>query len=160
MAMKPPRFRLAWVIVAVAISALNFGVIRAVLDQRGFESDLLGLGALPMANILAVGFLVGHWHSGSRRFLLGFEAFGVIALALYIASAYFSPFYLLDPYLELSLQPIRAAIAIDEPVFLPAVISAAIVVLLLLQVIFALIGGFLTRKYRITITRRPDRTAA
>jgi hypothetical protein len=63
--MKPPRFRIAWITVAVAIAAPNFGAIRALLlrhehvldDQRGM---LLSLGALPMANVLAAGFLC-HW---------------------------------------------------------------------------------------------------
>ena len=47
--MKPPRFRIAWIMVAVAIAALSFGAIRALLprhedvldDQRGVYLSLL-----------------------------------------------------------------------------------------------------------------------
>ena len=51
--------------------------------------SLLILGALPMANVLAVGILIGQRRPGSRPFLLGFEAFGAMALALYVALASF-----------------------------------------------------------------------
>ena len=40
-----------------------------------------------MANVLVVGMLVAQRRPGSRPFLLGFEAFGAMALALYIALA-------------------------------------------------------------------------
>ena len=90
--MKPPRFRIARIMVAVAIAALDFGAIRALLprhehvldDQRGVY---LSLGALPMANVLAVVFLVGRHRPGSRPFLLGFEAFGAMALTLFFGLA-------------------------------------------------------------------------
>jgi hypothetical protein len=78
--MKTPRFQIAWVMVFVAIPALNFGAIRALsevkstarkvlgdgqYDPAEFDRimntltkvDLLGSGALPMANILAVGLI-------------------------------------------------------------------------------------------------------
>ena len=57
--MKPPRFRIAWVMVAVALAAVDFGVVRACLDRPGTPAgDLLILGALPMANVLIVGMLI------------------------------------------------------------------------------------------------------
>jgi hypothetical protein len=55
--MRVPRFRIAWVMVAVAIGALDFGAIRALLKQVSFVAGFLILGALPMANILVVGIL-------------------------------------------------------------------------------------------------------
>jgi presenilin-like A22 family membrane protease len=67
--------------VFVALSALDFTAIRAVFDHRGRTSYLLGLGAMSMANVLVVGLLVGHRSRGGRRFLIGFEAFGTMALA-------------------------------------------------------------------------------
>src|SRR4051794_21903333 len=80
-----PRFRIAWGMVAVAIAALDFAAIRASLEFR--EAVLLVLGALPMANVLAVGILIARQRPGSRPFLLGFEAFGAMALALFITVA-------------------------------------------------------------------------
>ena len=55
--MKPPRFRLAWIMVAVAIAALDFMVIRRSVDHRTPTGDFLLVGALPMANVLAIGII-------------------------------------------------------------------------------------------------------
>ena len=51
-----PRFRIAWVMIFVAIAALDFAAIRAFFVSG--DVALLVLGALPMANILAVGILI------------------------------------------------------------------------------------------------------
>ena len=67
--MKVPRFRIAWVMVFVAIAALDFTAIRVVSDNGDLTSSLLGLGGLPMANILAVGLLMGQQDRDSRPFL-------------------------------------------------------------------------------------------
>jgi hypothetical protein len=66
-----------------AFAALDFGAMRMMSDYWGRTTGFVGLGCLPMANVLAVGFLLGHRSGGSRRFLLGFEAFGAAALVLY-----------------------------------------------------------------------------
>ena len=39
--MKVPRFRIAWVMVAVAIAALDFGAIRAILVLRALIPERL-----------------------------------------------------------------------------------------------------------------------
>ena len=52
--MKAPRFRIAWIMVAVAIAGINFAAIRAFLDYTSPLGEVLLFGALPMANILAV----------------------------------------------------------------------------------------------------------
>ena len=77
-----PNRLIAWVMVAVAIAALDFGAIRALLRFASLMGELLILGTLPMANVLAVGLLIGQRRPGSRPFRLGFEAFGVMAVAL------------------------------------------------------------------------------
>jgi hypothetical protein len=86
--MMVPRFRIAWLMVAVAIAAVDFAATRAVLsdlyDGARDTALLLLLGALPMANVLAVGMLIAYPRPTSRPFLLGFEIFGALALALYI----------------------------------------------------------------------------
>ena len=56
--MKVPRFRIAWVMVVVAIAALDFGAIRAAFDLESPSVLLLLVVTLPMANILAVGLLI------------------------------------------------------------------------------------------------------
>jgi hypothetical protein len=152
-----PRFRIAWVMVAIAIAALDFAVIRASFDIP--EVGLLVLGALPMANVLAVGILIGQWRPESRPFLLGFEAFGAMALALFVAVAMASLFLdnyrLLTSYLTPVIQPIEKSIGQNRPfVFIPIALFAMVVMLGWPQLVFALIGGSLSRRFRITITRR------
>lgn len=76
--MKAPRFRIAWVMVAVAIAAINFGVMREVVGSRSSRNIVLLLGSLPMANVLMVGVLINQRRPGWRPFLLGFEVFGAM----------------------------------------------------------------------------------
>jgi hypothetical protein len=66
-----------------AFAALNFGAMRMMADHWGRTTGFVGLGCLPMVNVLAVGLLLGHRRGTSRRFLLGFETFGAAALVLY-----------------------------------------------------------------------------
>jgi hypothetical protein len=116
---------------------------------------LLLLGALPMANVLAVGMLIGQRRPGSRHFLLGFEVFGAMALALFIALASGFPREVVLPYLAPFVSPLRWIIGPDRP-FVEIPIGCFVVVVLLgwLQVAFALVGGLLSRRFKITITPR------
>jgi hypothetical protein len=149
---KVPRFRIAWVMVAVAIAALDFGAIRAMF---GFlAGHLLLLGALPMANVLAVGILFGQQRPGTRPFLLGFEAFGAMALAFYVASVSFFPdsygliwsFYIAP----LWVKPMVKVVGRGQPFVLNLIACFGIVIMLgWPQVAFALIGGSLSRRFRI-----------
>jgi hypothetical protein len=154
--MKAPRFRIAWVMVAVAIVAFDFAAGRAMVDSGGNVGGFLLLGALPMANILAVGLLIGRRRPGSRPFLLGFETFGTMALALYVVLTILFDVDLVAYHLTPVLDPMSEAVDAFPPfVSIPVLYSAIMVMLVLPQVAFALIGGFLARKYRINITRRP-----
>src|SRR5689334_2215766 len=135
--------------VLVAVAALNFATIRALLGFHSPEGELLVLGALPMANILAAGLLIGRRYHGSRRFLLGFEAFGAIALASCAAGAILFPDKVVRSYLNLALDPYWNA-------FLPNLTTAiilglyaiALVMLSLPQLAFAVLGGFLSHQFR------------
>jgi hypothetical protein len=146
--------------VAVAITALDFGAIRALLPRHANVLDdqrdiLLLLGALPMANVLAVGMLIGHRRPGSRPFLMGFEAFGAMALAFFIALASCFPREVWMSYLVPFVAPLERIIGPDRPfVYIP--IGGLVVAVMLVgpQVAFAVIGGFLSRRFKITITPR------
>jgi hypothetical protein len=146
--------------VAVAIAALDFMAIRALLprhanvldDQRGI---LLLLGALPMANVLAVGMLIGQRSPGSRPFLQGIEAFGAIALALFMLLASSFTREVVMPYLETFVAPVEWITGPNSPfVSIPIQCVVAVIMLGLPQVAFALLGGSLSRRFRVTITRR------
>ena len=152
-----PRFRIAWVMVAIAIAALDFAAIRAFFVSG--EVALLVLGALPMANILAVGILIAQQRPGSRPFLLGFEAFGAMALALFVAvvvaSLFLDNYRLITSYLTPVILSIEKSIGPNRPfVFIPIGLFAMVVMLGWPQLVFALIGGSLSRRFKITITRR------
>ena len=155
--MKAPRFRIAWVMVAVAIFAIDFTVMRALLDPPSRLREELLFGALPMANVLGVGLLVAQQRQRSRPFLLGFELFGVIALAGYIALALLFP-GLSGPirrYVAIVLDPIIAPMGLSRT--LSQTLTIWLVVLFMLgwpQLAFAVLGGFVSRRYKRTITRR------
>ena len=159
-AVRSHRFRIAWVMVAVAIAALDFAAIRALLprhtdvldDQKGM---CLLLGALPMANVLVVGMLIGHCCPGSRPFLQGFEAFGAMALALFLLLASSFPREVVMRYLVPFVAPVEWITGPANPfASIPIQCFVAVIVLGLPQVAFALFGGSLSRKFRVTITRR------
>ncbi len=157
--MKLPRFRIAWMIAFVAIAALDFGAIRALLGFNSYWAALLLVGALPMANVLAVGILIGQQRPGSGQFLLRFEAFGAMALALYVAfsfvpneramTAYLAPFD--DLWITIGDLPF---------VSIPFRYLFAGALCVWPQVAFALLGGFLSRRFKVTITRRTDATTS
>ena len=78
------RFRLVWLMVIVAFIALNCAALRAGFERRSPSRLFLCLGCLPMANILAAGFLLGVRYPGIRRFLVGFETFGAMSLGVLV----------------------------------------------------------------------------
>jgi hypothetical protein len=142
--------------VAVAIAAFDFAAIRTLLpghsnvldDQRGM---CLLLGALPMANVLTVGMLIGQRRPGSRPFLLGFEAFGAIALALFVVLAICCPRQVVIPYFAPFVYPVERFIGPGRPfLYIPLGGFVVVVVLGLPQLVFALIGGVVSRRFKIT----------
>jgi hypothetical protein len=146
--------------VLVAFAALNFTVLRAAFDSpRSPTIELLAMGAMPMATGLAIGLIIGYRHHGSRSFLLGFESFGAMALALFVVLAARFGNEVVFPYASLFIEPVWNIIG-RTVVFIPIAYSVGVVALGLPQVAFALIGGFLSRKYRITITKRPTHPPA
>src|SRR5262249_6773970 len=137
-----------------------FGAIRAYLGHRTNVIDerraaLLLLGALPMANVLAVGALMARRHPGNSPFLMGFEACGAVALAFFIALAIWCPGEIMLSYLTPVITPILQAIGVRQP--LVEIFIVCFVALVLLgwpQVALALAGGFFCRRFKVTITRR------
>ena len=157
LAVKVPRIRISWVMFAVAIAAFDFAAIRALVDSPSPMGEDLLFGAVPMANVLVVGLLIAQQRPRSRPFLLGFELFGSIALAAYIALALLfpGPSGPIRPYVAIVLDPIVAPMRLTHT--LSSVLIIWLVVLFMLgwpQVAFALIGGFLSRRFTVTITQR------
>ena len=147
--MKLPRFRIVSVMLVVAIVALNFVAIRDLLGFRSLMGELLILSALPMANVLAVGLLIGNRRPGSRPFLLGFVPFGAMALALYVAVVTSVPREIVVSCLAPVSDYLVRMIGASRPLlFIRALAFVCLIILVLPQVVFALIGGFLSRRFR------------
>jgi hypothetical protein len=165
---KIPRIRIAWVMAFVALAALSFGAIRAMSDvQRAVYNtktmneynisiymnkfiDLLEWGALPMANVLTVGLLIGCLCHGSRRFMWGFETFGAMALALFIWIACLHADDLVTAYVKLILPFVRPNGPNITTLGMMIAYSTLMVMLVLPQIVIAVAGGFLTRNFRVS----------
>jgi hypothetical protein len=159
--MKAPRFRLAWIMLAVAIAALDFWAIQTVIGVRDDRiryviGTFLLVGGLPMANVLLVGMMIRQRQSESRPFLLGFEVFGVIAMVTYVALAILppAPDGPLTFYLSFLVRPIETTMGRDNPLFIPIICFVAVVMFSLPQLAFALLGGFLSRRFKVIVVRR------
>ena len=109
---------------------------------------------MPMATVLAIGLLIGHERLGERPFILGFESFGALALALYVVLATWFSDETIGPYLGLFIDPLVKRIGQNRHLFAPIANPGIAVMLGWPQVAFALIGGYLFRRYKVTISRR------
>lgn len=142
----------------VALVALNFGAVRAAFEFRnlyGLPQILLLLGALPMVNVLAVGLMRLYRRLGSYAFLLGFEVFGATALLTFVAADYFFTDDVFEPYLDLFYKPFVKTFGRGLSAGRATILASAMVLMLgLPQLIFALIGGSLFRRFGVG--GRPD----
>jgi len=147
--------------IFVAFAAVDFAVIRAVIGSSSPKlatefGALLLLGALPMANVLAVSVLIARRRPGSQPFLMGFLAFGMIALIVYILLASVGPHgNHVMPYAGPWIDLIEKCIGRHRPfVFIPMLYSGLVFMLCVPQLAFAVIGGFLSYRFKITVTPR------
>jgi hypothetical protein len=133
----------------VALVALNLVAIRASDEFRaGMMGDLLIMGAMPMANFLAVSTLIRHQRHGSHPFLLGFEAFGTMALVFYVALVSNFPKQVWVTCVAPWSNPILKSNGWHWPyVHVPMILTVTVVILGLPQVVFALIGGLVFRRF-------------
>lgn len=66
--MKATRIRIAWLIMAVFLIALDLGVLRMVLGRNDRFNEEWLLGAMPMANVFVAFWLVRIRDPEWRRF--------------------------------------------------------------------------------------------
>jgi hypothetical protein len=157
---KAPRFRIALIMLIVAITAFDLGATRAVLDLESRFLFLLCVFILPMANILAIGLLLAFLRPRSRHFLRGFEVFGAMALAFFVVAAMRAEglvqFYLIPP-----MALYEATIGPPPPIGQSWPSCQVLVGFCFFslwatwpQLAFAFLGGFLFGRFKVTITRR------
>ena len=106
-AVRPPRFRIAWIMVVVFAVALNLAALVTVIAHTGLTNELLAVGAMPMASALAIGLWIGYRGHCSCAGLGGFQSFGALALAFYVVLASCIPDKTIGPYLRLFMRPLR-----------------------------------------------------
>ncbi|MHC5538753.1 hypothetical protein ACYOEI_11065 [Singulisphaera rosea] len=130
--------------IAVAILAINFGMIRACWGVY-----LLNLGVIPMANVLGLTYLALRKRPAERPFLVGFEVFGLVALSLFIRVSSQNERELIFYYLQPLLSPIESLAPRSAFMLVGVIFPLAIALLGLPQLLFAFFGGYLSRRYRI-----------
>ncbi len=152
--MRLPRLRLSWIMIGVTFVALHLMLIKTTM---GFLiPQQLVIGGLPMAAILTIGQVVLRTRRDIRLFVVGFEVFGSVALAVYIVLVLFFDRATILPYSELFFKPIKDMFRWHQPVvFFAIVYPVAVAITVLPQVLFAAGGGWLSTRYKIDIARRP-----
>jgi hypothetical protein len=146
--MTHPHFSISTLMAVVLVLAINLAAGGGFFGMSGMEwPELLDLGARPMASILAIGLVpllkARSGRSGKRPFLVGFEIFGVAALFLYIACAWLFTHPIHDSVGNL----LERFVSSGRPLF-PWSLMA---IFLLPQLLIALLGGWLSTRYRVTV---------
>jgi hypothetical protein len=153
--MRLPCIRIGWAMTLIAVAALDLAACRAVLASFGPEGEprpipigTLLVGGMPMAHVLVGGLLLALRRPGSR-FLLGFEAAGLAALATFLALALGHHRDLVVPYEVRLLLPVSHAVApyFPEPSrWEDAIIAVATAAILgWWQLALAIIGGLVSK---------------
>jgi hypothetical protein len=147
--------------VLVAIVGLNCWAFRTILVSRSWTAVQVGIGNLPMANILIIVPLVSYPYRGGRQFLWGFEGFGaaavVLKVALTILDGPWPPFWI--SYLRLVTDPLTSAWGSPQFWTNPQWLIGCPIVSLwvtLPQLAVALIGGFLFRMFWQPTRKQPS----
>jgi hypothetical protein len=154
--MKIPRVSITSVMAAVVVVAIDCMTIQSVdlhLDPPTRILTLIVLGALPMANVLAIGItLLIRGRGQSRPFLMGFDAAGAVALLGWIGYTIARPDQVLVYLGELEPMMIFAGRITglgQSPAWNTAMIVGFVPALLLvLELILGIAGGLLVWRFR------------
>jgi hypothetical protein len=158
-AVKLPRFSIAWIMTIVVVAAIDFAAIRALDGTNTIIGGLMAIGSMPMAGILVLGILslvraiMGRGEI--RPFLIGFEVVGWTVLLLYTGSPILFPESVAGAIDSAALSLMRL-IGLDtvgglDPSWQLFGLFLFVLILLLPQLAFALIGSWLNQRFRIRI---------
>ncbi len=154
--MRWPRFSIAGLMALTALIALDCLATRVGWGSNDVRVAMLYFGVLPWLNVLLVGLAVLR---GRRRrnepvaFLVGFEAFGwaVLVFSVTLILAFAAACEPVIEGLDRLLGPLTGVV---PPLGFAAALVIAMTILTLPQLIAAVAGGLLTRRYRVRIERR------
>ena len=155
--MRVHRFTISGLMALVLVVALDVWACKEL--PRGGPTWIVDLtvliivGALPMANVLALGLypilMSRHRHEGGRTGWVGFEVGGLAALLFYLACS----LTMTHPLHQGVAHLLRALGFVPGKVFL----AGAVVLLLLPQLALALLGGWLCRTSRFRVSAIVER---
>jgi hypothetical protein len=91
----------------------------------------------------------------TSRLLMGFEVFGVAALVLFLVLIAAPPGHrLIMSYIGLAVMSLERIVGPDQPLLFDQIACFVVAVMLgWPQVTFAMLGGFLSRRYKVTSGR-------
>jgi hypothetical protein len=153
--MRVPRFTISGMMALVLVVALDAGACKALLGGPDL-TDLILFGALPMANVLALGLypilMSRYERQGGRPGWVGFEVGGLAALLFYLACS----LTMTHPLHEGVGHLLRAiGLVPSSTIFL----AGAVVLLLLPQLALAILGAQLGRIYKLWASANEERRA-
>ncbi len=142
--------------LGLVLVAVNLALLRAVFGNPIPECLVLTLGVLPMVSALAGGVFVGFGRLGSRPFILGFEAAGVLALAIYVILSSVFRNEIVAPYVGLVINSVLKLIGQNRRLYRSFAYPGIAVMLAVPQLLFALLGGCFSARCMTGITRREE----
>jgi hypothetical protein len=158
--MRFPRFTISGLMALVLLVAVDAWACKALLTHGPpysvALSELIVVGALPMANVLALGLypilMARHDHERGRLGLVGFEVGGLTALLLYLAGS-----VLWTHSLHEGVVHVLRAFGL-----LPGPVSgvAAVAMLILPQLALAILGARLGRTYKVGVSVTVEQRSA
>ena len=108
-----------------------------------------------MASVLMMGLLAGRRRPDRHPFLLGFTTFGGAALAVYVIQAVYFGDSTVGPYVGRFLEPLARIVGYKSVAWIPIAYPIAVMLLTWPQITFAMLGGWLSKRYRASITITP-----
>jgi hypothetical protein len=170
-----PRLSIGRLMVLVAIVAANCWVVRNLLGLEwnssfGFANSDLDIPLVPMATILAVGFVLVPRARARRPGFIGFQATGWAVLLVYVGFCVMAPEWTYNvlyrtfvifwtPVLRYFWVPVFHYLSIDRGALHSyeelLLIILAIPLSTLPQLLVALLGGFLAHRFAKGVRCRP-----
>jgi hypothetical protein len=154
--MRLPRFSIAGLMALTALIALDCLATRTAWDVDDIRVAMLYFGELPWLNVLLIGLTVlrGRQRRGEpAAFFVGFEAVGWAVLLLSVILIFAFPL-VCDAVIEGLNQRLAPLMIAMPPVGYVAGLAIAMTTLALPQLIAAVAGGLLHRRYPVRIERR------
>jgi hypothetical protein len=154
--MKPisPQVAIATLMGLIVLLAVNCALLRNPLG-RDPDVAILRRSTIPMANVLALGlylYVVRSRHGEKDPFLLGFAVFGWAAVAAFLYGCEASPMSLILAAMPI-VAPIRRMVktTVDHEYAIAVSLTVLSLVLTVLFLFIALVGGCLIRRLKGTV---------